>query len=194
MSRRPEDRKLWDAVARTIERPLRRQDGSGVVPGSAAHAGKPRETLAQEMARLMGTASRAGSHPLPVAPAVASKPQGLQRKQAPVQHPIEDAVLRKLAKGRRDVDARLDLHGMRQDAARDALLTFLHASISAGHRIVLVITGKGNDGTGVLRRSVPLWLETEPFASMINGMRRAHISHGGDGALYVRLRRGRRVR
>ena len=121
----------------------------------------------------------------------------LQPKQVEIQkplltHPIDEPVLRKLAKGRRKIDARIDLHGMTQDRARAALLDFLELCRAADHRIVLVITGKGNMGTGILKQRVPDWLDSAPCRALVNGFRTAHPAHGGEGALYVRLRKGRR--
>jgi DNA-nicking Smr family endonuclease len=64
---------------------------------------------------------------------------------------------------------------------------------------VLVITGKGrasdsNPERGVLRRQVPHWLGLPEFRSFVVGFEEAHIGHGGEGALYVRVRRVRRAR
>ena len=82
---------------------------------------------------------------------------------------------------------------MTQAQAHVALLRFLQRSQAAGAKIVLVITGKGARGSGepgVLRRQVPLWLNLPEFRDMIVGFEAAAIAHGGDGAMYVRLRRG----
>lgn len=61
-----------------------------------------------------------------------------------------------------------------------------------GAKIVLVITGKGRRGSdrerGVLKRQVPLWLEQPEFRSHVLGFADAHVGHGGEGALYVRIR------
>ena len=98
-----------------------------------------------------------------------------------------------LARGAVDIDARLDLHGLRQDAAHRALRSFIVGAQSRGARIVLVITGKGRTGegedAGVLRRAVPRWLEAPDLRPLVVGVSVAHRSHGGDGALYVQVRR-----
>jgi DNA-nicking Smr family endonuclease len=92
------------------------------------------------------------------------------------------------------VDARIDLHGMRQERAFTALLSFLHRSQARNQKTVLVITGKGrdgHDGRGVLRQTVPAWLARPEFRDLVLGVEEAGRRHGGAGALYVRLRRRR---
>ena len=101
----------------------------------------------------------------------------------------------RLSRGRSDIDARLDLHGMTQVRAHHALLGFLQRAHHDGLTFVLVITGKGKVGDeaerGVLRRQVPQWLSLPEFRSLVVGFEEAHIGHGGEGALYVRIRRAR---
>ena len=88
---------------------------------------------------------------------------------------------------------------MRQDAAHRTLNSFLAAEQARGSRVVLVITGKGrtaagewrDDAPGVLRRQVPMWLAAPELRAVVIGFDEAAIGHGGAGALYVRLRRGR---
>jgi DNA-nicking Smr family endonuclease len=94
------------------------------------------------------------------------------------------------------IDERIDLHGMTQAQAHSALLRFLHRSQSHGAKFVLVITGKGaasapRSERGVLRQQVPLWLALPEFRACVLGFDVAHAGHGGDGALYVRVRRTR---
>lgn len=107
--------------------------------------------------------------------------------------PVERKTERRLARGAMDIDARLDLHGLRQDAAHRALRGFIVGAQKRGARIVLVITGKGRTGdgdeAGVLRRAVPRWLEAPDLRPLVVGVSVAHRSHGGDGALYVQIRR-----
>ncbi|MDX2158072.1 MAG: Smr/MutS family protein [Hyphomicrobiaceae bacterium] len=113
---------------------------------------------------------------------------------------------RRIASGRIDIEARLDLHGLTQSAAHDRLVGFLTSAAAAGLRTVLVITGKGgrwrvDDGnaprawatdaaeTGVLRRNVPRWLEEPRLRSLVVSYGSAARHHGGEGAFYVQLRR-----
>ena len=86
---------------------------------------------------------------------------------------------------------------MTQAQAHDALLHFLRRYQAEGAKFVLVITGKGSAGAvargerGILRRQVPLWLALPEFRACVLGFDIAHLGHGGEGALYVRLRKMR---
>lgn len=113
---------------------------------------------------------------------------------------LDRATETRLRKGKRAPDARLDLHGMTAARAHGALHAFIRASSAARRRCVLVITGKGGAFTaraedqpapGVLRREVPVWLATPPLRGMVVNVSQAHRRHGGEGALYVYLKRFR---
>jgi DNA-nicking Smr family endonuclease len=94
-----------------------------------------------------------------------------------------------LARERDPIAARIDLHGLDQDQARAALARFLRRAWDDGYRAVLVITGKGVQGDGVLRRRAPEWLGAPDLTPIVAGVSEAHRRHGGEGALYVALRR-----
>ena len=105
-----------------------------------------------------------------------------------------------LQRGRAAIDAALDLHGLTQAEAHQALRGFLRHSQARGARLVIVVTGKGGGrsdepGTGqergVLRRLTPHWLREPDLRSVVLGFEEAGRAHGGSGALYVRLRRRR---
>lgn len=100
----------------------------------------------------------------------------------------------KLRRGRLDVDAKLDLHGMRQAEAQSALYAFLHHARAGGAKIAIVVTGKGSgrEEGGVLRRLVPMWLQGPHMRDVVVGFGEAARHHGGEGALYVRIRRAGR--
>lgn len=113
---------------------------------------------------------------------------------------LDRQTARKLDKGRLAIDARIDLHGMRQREAHGALRKFLHWARGKDYRHVLVITGKGSlrdedrsfyeeEVRGVLRQAVPHWLSHGDLAPLIVSVAPAPRRLGGDGALYVRLRR-----
>ena len=134
----------------------------------------------------------------PSAAVVAPKPL---RPSPPPLAPLEAKLRRRLARGVVEIDARVDLHGLRQDEAHRRLASFLIRAQAEGHRVVLVITGKGRPGAeeafgserGVLRRSVPHWLSSPAARDVVIGFEPADPVHGGAGALYVRIRRsGRR--
>ncbi len=112
--------------------------------------------------------------------------------------PLEPKMRRRLTRGA-EVDARLDLHGLTQAAAHGRLISFLRGAQGSGHSLVLVITGKGDasagfhaeGGRGVLRRLVPQWLAAPELRAVVVGFETAARGHGGEGALYVRVRRSR---
>ena len=118
-------------------------------------------------------------------------------KGPPPLLPIDRRTRQRLVRGTETIGGRIDLHGRTQGDAHEALLRFLHRAQGHGARIVLVITGKGGrageppGGRGVLKRQVPLWLALPEFRIYVSGFEQAHIEHGGEGALYVRLRRAR---
>ena len=95
----------------------------------------------------------------------------------------------RLRRGQVDIEATIDLHGLTRTEAHRALNAFLEGSQNAGRRSVLVITGKGSRGEGVLRDSVPHWLNAEPNRRMIRAFSHAAPKDGGQGALYVLLKR-----
>jgi len=165
-----EERVLWSAVTRSIA-PLR-----DVAPAAADEI-----EVAPPPARPKRQA--AVVKPAPVAP-----------PPAPPLSPLDRRTRRRVAAGKEAIDARLDLHGLTQSEAHAALLHFLRNASAREARLVLVITGKGarSDGErGVLRRQVPQWLRLPEFRAFVIGFEDAHIAHGGEGALYVRVRKAR---
>lgn len=113
---------------------------------------------------------------------------------------INGATQDRLRRGLIEPDARIDLHGMTQVAAHRTLFTWLNNAHRQGHRLVLVVTGKGNpkndenapwmmSSHGVLKQMVPRWLNETEVAALIASVRPAHARHGGGGALYVYLRK-----
>lgn len=117
-----------------------------------------------------------------------------QPRPAPGRHqPLERPVKRKIAKGRLELEARIDLHGMFQGEAHGLLLAFIRKAHDRGLRHVLVITGKGSSmgSEGALKRAVPMWFVQPDFRHLISSWETAAQNHGGEGALYVRLTRRR---
>ncbi|WFU33081.1 Smr/MutS family protein [Bradyrhizobium brasilense] len=174
-----EERALWESVAKQVK-PLRKRPAA-----AKAHAAASDQATHHAIAK-----------PIPVKPATAVKAAPAQRPHVPPLAPIGRRERAKLSRGRQEIDARLDLHGMTQLRAHRVLFTFLQRAHSDGLTFVLVITGKGKVGgldseRGVLRRQVPEWLSLPEFRSLVVGFEEAHIGHGGEGALYVRVRRAR---
>jgi DNA-nicking Smr family endonuclease len=113
---------------------------------------------------------------------------------------VNGATEDRLRRGLLEPDAKLDLHGMTEAAAYRALSRFLAGAQQCGNRLILVVTGKGNPRKeesaswmvsphGVLKQMVPRWLKEPELAPMIASTKAAHVRHGGDGALYVYLRK-----
>lgn len=151
---------------------------------------------------LPAAAAPEKARPAPVANGPASiRPPAPPVPSAPPLADFEHRHRRKLARNVEAIDARLDLHGMRQREAHGALRAFLFAGAARGHRYVLVITGKGTSAEierlrdftqeerGVLRRLVPQWLAEPEFRAIVLSYTAASIRHGGEGALYIRLRK-----
>jgi DNA-nicking Smr family endonuclease len=133
----------------------------------------------------------------PFLPGYTPPPQPPASGLAPLS-PLERRLRQRLSRGRADVDAVMDLHGLRQDQAHGVLRQFLFNAQASGARLVLVITGKGgrspdlssyHSQIGVLRRSVPQWLRAPEMRGVVIGFEEAGQQHGGAGALYVRIRR-----
>jgi DNA-nicking Smr family endonuclease len=176
-----EERVLWTAVTKSMK-PLRDAPATAEEDREAdVEAVKPPRPFART------TKVASASKPLP-APKVASPPP-----PPPPLAPLGRRMKQRVARGKQAIDARLDLHGLTQAEAHTALLRFLRAAHARDARLVLVITGKGKQGDGergVLRRQVPQWLGLPEFRTLVVGFEDAHIAHGGEGALYVRVRRG----
>jgi DNA-nicking Smr family endonuclease len=184
MSRRrslsEEEETLWSGVARSVK-PLR--------PGTTK-----RKAAAKAVSAADDLKPAPQRVPKPLRPAVPSV------KKVPPLAPFDRRERQRVARGRQTIDARIDLHGMTQSQAHDALMHFVRGAQGNGARLVLVVTGKGSSKgskmpnnaepeRGVLRRQVPLWLALPEFRPLIVGFDEAHLTHGGQGALYVRLRR-----
>jgi DNA-nicking Smr family endonuclease len=169
------DRTLWDHVKRSIK-PLRKTAADLVLEEPVAEKApaqkkSPKPSVSRNMA---APAPRAPSQP----PLVA----------------IERRVKQRVARGSIPIDARIDLHGRTQNEAHRALFAFLQRVQDNEATLVLVITGKGSTGEGqrgVLKRQVPMWLAQPEFRGLVVGFETAHVSHGGEGALYVRVRKRR---
>jgi DNA-nicking Smr family endonuclease len=177
MSRRPrsEEARLWALVAATV-RPL---------PGRTVEV--PAETAAEPPP--VRPPSKAPQPYVPAAHQV--RPRAAAPKPPTVQNPgdIEPGRKRRLTRERDPLELVLDLHGLDQDRARSVLHRFLHRAQDDGARAVLVITGKGVQGDGVLRRRTPEWLAEPAVRGVVAGVSEAHRRHGGAGALYVALKR-----
>ena len=189
-----EERELWEHAARSIE-PIK--DKKGRVHAALEDADEaPSRADKHEPSKPAPTKHKSVAPP-PPSPRVAPPPP------APAPLSLERRKARKLSTGRIEIEGRIDLHGMRQSEAHTALIRFLQRGYVDGRRWVLVITGKGaptrtardekleREGVerGVLRRNVPRWLAEPELAPIVIGFTTAAIKHGGEGALYVHLRK-----
>lgn len=104
---------------------------------------------------------------------------------------LDKNTARRFERGELPIDSAIDLHGLTQARAHEALDAFVGKAVKAGARVLIVVTGKGKQGEGVLRRQVPEWLKLGPHASRILRLASARVQHGGEGAYYVLLRRNR---
>lgn len=164
-----DDLKVWAHVLRGVDPMRGRPRFEAEIAAAVAEPAPPRAPL-----------------PAPAAPV---------RPAPPPLGVIEPRLRRRLSRGQRAVDGVIDLHGLRQQEAHAALIGFVHRAQHQGRSIVLVITGKGgagpDDARGVLRRVVPHWLADPALRPFVIGFEPAARSHGGDGSLYVRIRRPR---
>jgi DNA-nicking Smr family endonuclease len=175
-----DDRILWGKVARSTR----------ALPGRMQAIDEFEAALHREQEEASEKAK-----PKPARPPVASEPPAAVPKKPAGHHhqPLERPVKKKLAKGRLQLEARIDLHGLSQAEAHALLLGFVLSAHSRGLRHVLVITGKGSSmgSDGALKRAVPMWFSKPDFRHLISSYETSAQNHGGEGALYVRLARSR---
>jgi DNA-nicking Smr family endonuclease len=181
-----DERALWSVLIRSIK-PLKKKPA--------------RHTEKDEAPPPSATSVAALKRPPPSRPQPSPRAAPLPKAApttAPPLTPFDRRSKQRLARGTDPIDDRIDLHGRTQSEAHDALLRFLCNAQNAGAKTVLVITGKGETRVqdrpgerGVLKRQVPLWLALPEFRAYVVGFEQAHVGHGGQGALYVRLRRAR---
>jgi DNA-nicking Smr family endonuclease len=165
---------LWTEVARSV---ARRRGATLPTPSKPVRPARP------------------ATPPPSSAESVAPRPA---KSSTPPLAPIERRLKRELQRGRAAIDAALDLHGLTQAEAHQALRGFLRHSQARGARLVIIVTGKGGpldeagqwpNERGVLKRLTPQWLREPDLRSVVLGFEEAGRAHGGSGALYVRLRR-----
>jgi len=169
MSRRltPDERKLWSRVARTVR----------LSPGRVVDAEPEPEPEAR------------------YTPAPANPPKAGQTTSLVARRPSAPDDLsgqRRIRRGQHEIDARIDLHGHTQDTAHREVVDFILRQASLGARCVLIITGKGRLGTGVLRARLFDWIADPDLRPFIAGYAMAHPRHGGAGAVYLFLRSANR--
>jgi len=193
------DQDIWAKVTQTV-RPLsaaRRAHGAEAQPSF-----RPRSAGGNFMSPQHGPAPKTAPKPVPK-----PVPEGQRLAASNLLHravsndpsatgpagaaKLDYREVKKLHRGRQPIEATLDLHGHSRLMAHRRLSQFVERAYQNGYRWVLVITGKGVAGQGVIRSSVPEWLQQAPLNHYVVGLEMAHVSHGGAGAFYVRLRRAK---
>lgn len=181
-----DEQALWDAVTRDMRRLHGHRKATPITALETAAATFVAAAPAKPSPRAV-----AGAQPSITLPKV--EPLSIDRRSA-----------QKLRRGKLAIEGRLDLHGMTQDEAYQALSGFVTSSVRRGHKYLLIITGKGSfralrDGrmfetpTGVLRDQLPKWLAAPGMRRHIQAIQPAARHHGGDGAFYVLLRRAQKA-
>lgn len=120
----------------------------------------------------------------------------------PVPGGLDASWDRKLARGSLDPDVTIDLHGMTLDRAWAQLNRTLSTAVEQGARTILVITGKdrgpdvrGNPAArGRIRSKIADWIEASSHASRVIAIRPASRRHGGDGAIYLVMKRDKSLK
>ena len=192
MARRPppdlttEDRRIWARVSGSVTPPKARK-AARVTPGAILpdEPLKP-ETIKAPRPPIVGKpktstkirATSAVSAKTPPAPAPRSVPEELEPRRQ-----------RRLSRERDPIEASIDLHGFGRFEAEDQLRAFLSQSQARGFKAVLVVTGQGRRGGGIIRASIHEWLQGHALRGVVSGFAMAHRRHGGDGAIYVTLKR-----
>jgi DNA-nicking Smr family endonuclease len=157
-----EEHSLWRRVAATVNPRRPEKAKAPVVATSERRASAPKREPVK-------------SSPARVAPKASHTP------------PADRGGEKRVRRGKLEIDASLDLHGHTQETGRSAVLRFIQAAHARGDRTIIVITGAGRAGQGVLKQRLPDWLaEVRP---LIAGFAQAHRQHGGAGAFYVFLKR-----
>jgi len=177
----PDDRRIWARVTGSVT-PPRTRKAARVTPGAiplpetveAMPVKRPPKPLPRPRTIIAPTAQSA---PVTAAPTKASPEELEPRRQ------------RRLSRERDPIEARIDLHGFGRFEAEDQLRGFLMSSQARGLRAVLVITGQGRRGGGVIRSSIHEWLHAPALRGVVSGFAVSHRRHGGDGAIYVTLKR-----
>lgn len=201
-----EDRSLWRFATRSLQ-PLRGkarvhaaiEDGGSAAP----HRAPLSHPQLKHTTRVVEGVIQSPPKPHPLLP------RGEPAKRPPPLADLDRRLARRLRSGKVEIEARIDLHGLRQDEAHAALRSFLFSAHAKGLRSVLVITGKGvstgrsagqrisdffgEPERGVLRRNVPHWLSEPDLRAIIVSYTGAAPQHGGEGAIYVQLRSRHRL-
>lgn len=169
-TKKNDNQNLWEQMKETIN-PLEEKKRNLVTPKIPE---PPQRSTPRAPKPSVGSITKALPKKLP-----------LPFKPSPIDHKTYKLIATKKIK----IDGRIDLHKRTQEEAKSDLQKFFASAQVNSQKIVLVITGKGVENKGILKANVPRWLEIAPLDKYVNGFCVAHKNHGGDGALYVRIRK-----
>lgn len=185
-----EGRSLWAAVTSTVrplgERPMQARGLGGAAKDRRDEPAHPltdkdaaKAAMRRRIARVAAHNAEAARQTLRSAPPelAPGRTPGLDRRSA-----------ERLRRGKLPIDGTLDLHGMSREAAHAAVIDYVLTAHATGKRCIILVTGKGR---GVLKENTPHWLNLPPLRDKIIAIETCRPEHGGDGALYVLLRRRR---
>jgi len=174
----PEDLRLWTEVSNSFI-PLNKKTGNHPIVPEVNPAPEQQEQHKKLIRTIMDTA------PIYNTPAMPEMKHG----QAPG---LDRRTQARMKRGKINVMAKIDLHGMYKEQAYTQLLSFLMRNYDQSRKTVLVITGKGSrrgGQMGVLREAVPGWLNSSPMRQYVHAFSHAAPKDGGEGALYVLLKK-----
>lgn len=177
-----DDAALWKAVTKDVK-PIKRKPAARARSEPAAETAKQKPKKPGAMAPERPVAAKPGTPPMPPR-------RELTHGRAA---DIDKRSLERLRRGQMPIEAEIDLHGHTLEAAHRVLNAFIANHAAAGRRCLRVITGKGSfrEGGGALKTAVPRWLNEQPLQDSILAFTHARRDDGGEGALYVLLRRKR---
>ncbi len=158
-----DERKLWRRVAASVKtrKPLPAVDAEEMEERPVAK-------------RAVPPPAKAVASPVPPKPAPLPQDRGNEKR---------------VRRGKLEIGGKLDLHGHTQDSGRAVLARFLRSARARGDRTVIVITGVGRGGEGILKRRFPEWIAERDIRGLVSGFAPAHRAHGGAGAFYVFIKR-----
>lgn len=173
----PDDTQIWTVVTDTVA-PRRRTKALRIAEAGPEGEPVPRSGVARTGKPV------AAKPPSPAPPPLASV-----ARPRPAPEELEPRRQRRLARERDPIEATFDLHGYGRFDAEDRLKAFLAGSQARGLKAVLVITGQGRRGGGVIRTSIHEWLQSPALRGVVSGFAAAHRRHGGEGAIYITLKK-----
>jgi DNA-nicking Smr family endonuclease len=188
-----EDYVLWQRVTALVKpatQQNRRYSGTNYYKKNHRSGGPAAAKFSSKRQKALSKSGHSGVAATPMVPKMMPKASPVDLRAGETAG-IDGGTQKRLFRGDVKIDARLDLHGFNAAQAQRKLTQFMELARLSGYRCILVITGKGARGEGVLRSSVPDWLKRPPLSDLVLAIAQAKPRDGGAGALYVLLRRQR---